>query len=249
MPEFPLLIAHRGESFDAPENTLAAFQLAWDRGIPAVELDVHVTSDGHAVVCHDEDTERTGGVKLVIKDRSLAVLRAIDVGAWKSPAFAGQVIPTLAEVFQGIPAGRCVFVEIKPGVEAVSAVAKVVNAGDWSAIEIRFMSFSADVVAELKRQLPKYGRYWLIEPEQDKQGRWSPTPAEIAQTALAAGATGVDVGDGAWLTAEAVGVFRDAKLDVVVWTVDDPERCKVLAGLGVSGITTNRAAWIRDQIS
>src|SRR5687768_12050974 len=60
----PELISHRGESHDAPENTMAAFRLAWEREVPAIELDVHLTKDGQLIVCHDPDTERTTGKKL-----------------------------------------------------------------------------------------------------------------------------------------------------------------------------------------
>ncbi len=65
-----------------------------------------MTADGKAVVCHDVDTQRTGGVQLVIKERSLAVLRAIDVGIWKGPQWAEQIMPTLVEVFQQTPKGK-----------------------------------------------------------------------------------------------------------------------------------------------
>jgi glycerophosphoryl diester phosphodiesterase len=92
-----LLIAHRGESADAPENTLAAFRLAWERNVPTIELDVHLTKDGEAVICHDADTKRTAGTKLVIKDTPLADLRALDAGKWKAPRWAGEKLPTLAE--------------------------------------------------------------------------------------------------------------------------------------------------------
>ena len=79
----PEIIAHRGESWLAPENTLAAFNLAWKRGADAVELDVHLTADGHLIVCHDDNTERTTGRKLVIRQSTLAELRTLDAGAWK----------------------------------------------------------------------------------------------------------------------------------------------------------------------
>src|SRR3954447_22836048 len=79
------LIAHRGESADAPENTMAAFRLAWGRKDPAIELDVHLTGDGKLVVGHDADTKRTTGKKLLIKESTLEELRALDAGRWKGP--------------------------------------------------------------------------------------------------------------------------------------------------------------------
>src|SRR3954451_4899727 len=111
----PLLIAHRGESQLAPENTLAAFQLAWSSNDDAIEMDVHLTSDGRVVVCHDDDTVRTTGgrAKCVIRDSTADELRTLDVGSWKDPRYAGERIPLLAEVLSTMPAGKRAFVELK----------------------------------------------------------------------------------------------------------------------------------------
>src|SRR5439155_3091233 len=87
--------AHRGESHDAPENTMASFNLAWSRDDDACELDIHLTKDGKLIVCHDDDTERTSGkrVKLILKDHTLDELRDIDVGSFKDAKFAGEKMP------------------------------------------------------------------------------------------------------------------------------------------------------------
>ena len=83
------IIAHRGESRLAPENTLAAINLAWQRGADAVEIDCHLTADGHLIVCHDDNTRRTAGRKLVIRQSTLAQLRELDAGAWKGVRWGG----------------------------------------------------------------------------------------------------------------------------------------------------------------
>ena len=111
----PEIIAHRGESSLAPENTLAAVQLAWAGDADAVEIDVRLTADGHLVVCHDADTERTTGQKLVVGECTLAELRALDAGAWKGAEWAGQKIPLLAEILDTIPENKRLFVEVKVG--------------------------------------------------------------------------------------------------------------------------------------
>ena len=103
----------------APENTLAAFNLAWKQGADAVEIDCHLTADGHLIVCHDGDTQRTTGRKLVIRQSTLAQLRELDAGAWKGARWAGQKLPTLAEVLDTIPENRRLLVEVKVGPEAV----------------------------------------------------------------------------------------------------------------------------------
>src|SRR6187402_1705451 len=78
------IVAHRGASYDAPENTLAAFKLAFEQGADGVEADFYLSSDGEIVCCHDKDTQRTAGVKHVINKTPLKVLRTLDVGRWKN---------------------------------------------------------------------------------------------------------------------------------------------------------------------
>lgn len=95
-----LVIAHRGASGDAPENTLAAFRKAQDDGVKAIELDVHLTRDDELVVCHDAKIDRTSNGKGFIREYSLKEIRQYDFGSWFGPDFAGEHIPTLEEVLQ-----------------------------------------------------------------------------------------------------------------------------------------------------
>src|SRR5262245_7675146 len=121
------IVAHRGESADAPENTMAAFRLAWERKVDAIELDVHLTMDGQLAVIHDADTQRTAGVKKVIKDCTWNELRQLDVGRWRDERFAGEKLPRLEEVLAGIPAGMRCFIEVKVGPEAIPALVHAVE--------------------------------------------------------------------------------------------------------------------------
>src|SRR5690606_25135252 len=99
------VIAHRGASHDAPENTLAAVNLAWEMGADAVEFDVHLTSDGHLVSIHDKDTKRVAGTKKVVAETTLAEVQELDVGTWKDGAFAGETSPSIDAVLATIPTG------------------------------------------------------------------------------------------------------------------------------------------------
>src|SRR5512143_199880 len=94
----PLILAHRGASRRAPENTMAAFRLAAELGADGVELDVQLSKDGEVVVMHDSRVDRTTDGHGRIRDLPLAELRALDAGGWYAPEFAGERIPTLAEV-------------------------------------------------------------------------------------------------------------------------------------------------------
>lgn len=101
-----LLIGHRGASHEAPENTLTAFELAWEEGADGIEADFRLTRDGQIVCMHDENTRRTTGISLTVADSLLDDLRRLDVGRWRGLAWAGTRIPTLSEVLAILPAGK-----------------------------------------------------------------------------------------------------------------------------------------------
>jgi glycerophosphoryl diester phosphodiesterase len=113
----PLVVAHRCGSAVAPENTLAALRTAVLQGADAVEVDVLPSRDGHPVVHHDDRLSRTAGVDAAVWDLDLAELRALDVGRWFAPAFAGERIPTLQEVVAALPAGVRLVADFKHGEE------------------------------------------------------------------------------------------------------------------------------------
>lgn len=96
----PIVIAHRGASAHAPENTIAAFQLAVEQKADAIELDVKLSSDGHVVVIHDQSVDRTTPSTGRIKDMPLTALRSLDAGSHFDVAYRGEKIPTLEEVFE-----------------------------------------------------------------------------------------------------------------------------------------------------
>lgn len=98
-PDRPLIFAHRGANTDAPENTIAAFRLARQQGADGIELDVKLTGDGQVVVLHDQTLDRTSDGHGPLRSLRLAEVKKLDAGSWFDWAFAGERIPTLAEVF------------------------------------------------------------------------------------------------------------------------------------------------------
>jgi glycerophosphoryl diester phosphodiesterase len=111
-----LVIAHRGASKAAPENTMSAFRKAVEYGAEGIELDVQLTKDGHVVVIHDEKVDRTSNGKGLVKDRTLKELKTLDFGGWFSPEFTDEPIPTLAEVMELLQNWKGVLnIEIKSG--------------------------------------------------------------------------------------------------------------------------------------
>ncbi len=122
------VIAHRGASAYAPENTLASFALAKELGADWFELDCALTKDGEVIVIHDSDTERTTGVKGKIYDRTLAELKTLDASSWKDPKFAGEKLPTLAEALElAKKLDTGIYIEVKNVDDDSAAIAKIIQ--------------------------------------------------------------------------------------------------------------------------
>lgn len=246
----PEIVAHRGESADAPENTLAAFKLAWERKVPAIELDVHLSKDGKLVVIHDKDTERTAGVKKVIKDSTWDELKDIDVGALKDPKFKGEKLCLLEDALATIPKGARCFIEVKVGAEATPALVKAVKGSGKSNAQMCVISFQADAVESAKKALPEIPAYYLASFKQDKETKkWTPSIEEIIETAKKIKADGVDLSYKGPVDKAMVKKVRDSGLGLYFWTVDEEPAARKLVELGADGITTNKAQWLGEVLS
>lgn len=241
------LIAHRGESHDAPENTLAAFKLAWERDVSTIELDVRLTGDRQLVLCHDKDTKRTTGLNLEVGRSTLAELQALDAGTWKAARWAGEKMPTLQQTLAALPAGRRCFIELKSGTEAVPALVEAIRRSGHGPDQLTIIDFNAASIAEVKRQLPDYPAYWLVSVKPDKTtGVLQPTARELIEKAQSIRADGLDLSGR--LDRAYVDTIKVSGLKLFMWTINDPVEARRLVDLGVDGITTDRAAWLRQQL-
>ncbi|MBQ3760966.1 MAG: glycerophosphodiester phosphodiesterase [Clostridia bacterium] len=108
-----LILAHRGACAYAPENTLPSFQLAVDMGADGIECDIHLTKDGHFLVCHDDKVQRTSNGKGYIKDLTLSEVKSLDFGAWFDKKFAGVTAPVLEEMLDVVKNMKVINIEIK----------------------------------------------------------------------------------------------------------------------------------------
>jgi len=247
-------IAHRGASHDAPENTLAAIQLAWEQGADAVEIDCQITSDGHAVVFHDPDTRRSTAVDKVVSQTSLDDLRRLDVGASHGPEWAGQRIPTLAEVIDIVPPGKRLFIEVKSSNEITPRLTKTLREAARGtaelAAELVVTSFDVGVLHGVKQQLPHTTCYlvgrFVPEPE---LAVWVPTVQDLLRTARLAAANGLNVSDHPIVDRPFCDQVAAAGLELYVWTVDDPQRTAQLIDAGAAGVFTNRPGWLRQEVA
>jgi glycerophosphoryl diester phosphodiesterase len=251
------IVAHRGASFDAPENTLAAEKLAWQQGADAVEDDIQLTKDGKIIVCHDKTTKRTTGREGTIAGLTFDELRALDAGTWKGPHFAGEKLPTLDEQLALIPAGKRMLVEIKIGPEILPELQRTLERSDASEKKVTFISFNYEALQAVRKLLPRYQTLYLMgykapdpkgaDPKAPKAKK-QPTIAEVIREAQAAGFTGLDLQSNWPLTAADAKKIKAAGLQLHVWTVDDPAVAKHWIDLGAASITTNRPAWLREQL-
>jgi glycerophosphoryl diester phosphodiesterase len=244
------IIAHRGASFDAPENTLAAFRLAFEQKADAIELDVHLSRDGRIVVIHDFTTHRIGGVDKAIREQDLGDLKLLDVGRWKDLRWVGERIPTLRESLQIVPPGKRVFIEIKSSAEIIPELERVLGASGLSTEQVVIIAFDYDTIVKAKKWMSQYECAWLIGFKPDAR---RPDPAalcqEIVQRAHCAGLDGLDLNHIGPLTPSFMQTIRDAKLKTYVWTVDDVEAAKKMIDLGINSIATNRHGWLREQLA
>jgi len=184
----PTIVAHRGASHDAPENTLASFVLAWEQGADAIEADFYLTSDGHVVCTHDSTTGKFNSPAVAINDTPLAQLKTLDFGAWKHADFAGERIPTIAEVFATVPSGKQIYIELKEGRHIVAPVKAAIDASGLAPEQIVIMSFKTETVSESKLLMPHIKALWLYG-----WGGQSSSVETIADTLASTQADGVAI--------------------------------------------------------
>lgn len=243
------IIAHRGASFDAPENTLAAVHLAWKQHADAVEIDVQFSKDGHIVVIHDDNTRKTAGVRKKVAAQTLAELEALDAGSWKNPQWANERIPTLPEVFAAMPPGKRLFVEIKCGPECIPKFVEDFRASRLKPAQVLPIGFSIETMRALKQALPELKVCWIVEFKRNWQGRWTPPVEKLIAAVQAAGLDGLDVSGKGPVNAAFARKVHEAGQELYIWTVDSPAKARQLIAAGVDGITTNKPGWLRERIA
>jgi glycerophosphoryl diester phosphodiesterase len=223
----PALMAHRGNSGLAPENTLAAFALALDTKAEWIELDVHLSADGEVVVTHDPTVDRCTNGTGAIAEMTLAELRALDAGSWFGPEFAGKTVPTLAEVVALVGDRLRLNVEIKSAADPLSSLKVVQVLADGAVLaQSMISSFSLEAILETRKHWPE-GRLALITDR-----------AADLEIALEHNLPWLNI---AYPEVDEALVRRahEAAIKVMIWTMDDPARWAYFAGLGVDIVCTN----------
>ncbi|MGD8318904.1 MAG: glycerophosphodiester phosphodiesterase family protein [Gemmatimonadota bacterium] len=241
MPADVEIIAHRGYSARAPENTLASLDAAAEAGADAVEFDLHTAACGTPVLFHDAMLSRTTNGVGPVRRRTLEQLKGLDAGAWFSSDFAGERIPSLVEALERIDGrvGR-VYAEVKGFRELEDLdrmVALTLEAGMLEAVT--FISLNWTLLDRMRGQEPDLAVGYVVE----EPG----TVDEAFQRAQGDVRALVDLRADLVLDApELAARARDAAIDLAVWTVDDPAQATRLLELGVRRITTNEVETLLD---
>ncbi len=242
-----MVVAHRGASHDAPENTLSAFRLAWDQGADGIEGDFYLTADQQIVCIHDKDTQRTAGKKLIVESSTLAQLRELRYGAWKDPKFADEVLATLDEVIETVPDGKTMVIELKSTLRIIPKLIETLKRYEDKPIQWLVIAFDAATVKKLKQEMPDLRVHWLTGLKQSTpESAFRPTASEIANTVVETGADGVGMqGVRAVIDKDFIADLGEGGCqEFHVWTIDDIADAKQFAKLGAVGVTTNVPAVI-----
>lgn len=238
------IVAHRGASAVAPENTLAAFRRALDEGADAIELDVRLTSDGKIVVIHDPTLRRTTNGRGSVASSTLAELRTLDAGFWFEPRFVGERIPTLEEVLELVPSSVGINVELKSGREKRGALELAdrcgrIIVGAKREPSVLVSSFHYGVIAHLKKRHPSIPAGILLHPL--RQSARSPV-----RIACAIGAEYIVFGSRT-LTKRLTRKAHTEGLRVAEYTVNTEVRLKRARRFGVDAIITNLPGMMRRR--
>lgn len=244
-----MIIAHRGESYIAPENSLSAISLAWKNGAKAVEIDVHLTADGEIVVIHDSHTGRAGDAKHIIAKSSLKKIKSVDIGKKKAPEYLGEKIPTLQEVIKTIPIDGKLIIELKCGEEIIYTLSEQLKISGLKDEQLEIISFDLKTLSLTKKFMPQYKMLWLL----DLDYFWPHWLVRINRPRIieklkANNIDGLNVWTGNFLNKSFVDFFKNEGYLVYCWTVNDVFKAQKLIEIGVDGITTDRAAWLRDKL-
>jgi glycerophosphoryl diester phosphodiesterase len=239
-----VVIAHRGASAAAPENTMAAFRKAVDVQAEMIELDVMLSRDGVPVLFHDADLDAKSNGQGPLGDLDIEQLRRLDVGSWFSEAFAGERMPTLEEVLAWAAGRISLNIEIKTEAwrESLdeSVEPKVVELVRRHGMErhVIFSSFDYRVIRRLKTLAPDLPTAVLYEPSQSE----GLDPVSLVRS------LGADGFNCSWreLTPEWLASLKREGIPVLIYTVNDRERMDSLISQGVSGIFSDHPDLLRE---
>jgi glycerophosphoryl diester phosphodiesterase len=234
------IIAHRGASFHAPENTVASAKLGWEQKADAVEIDIHLSADKKIMVIHDAGTKRTTGKDYKIASTSSDTLRMLDAGSWKAAEFNGEKVPFLEEILELTPKKQKLVIEIKSNKELVPILKEQIEISGKKK-QCIIISFDFDALVDAKKAMPEIPAYYLsskVTPQ---------TFDDLLPRLRENKIDGLNL-NFSTITPELADLCKKYNIPLLAWTVDDPEIAKKLIALGVTAITTNKPKEMREGL-
>ncbi|MEN8201710.1 MAG: glycerophosphodiester phosphodiesterase family protein [Bacteroidota bacterium] len=233
-------VAHRGASYLAPENTIASIRLAWELGADAAECDVMLSSDKQVILFHDKNTKNLTGKSLTVSETPWEQLRLLSIKPRESnlPEYENETIPLLEDVLVTIPEDRMLVIEIKSGPEILPYLQETINA-HWKSGKISFIAFDFETIRAAKSLYPDVPCYYLSSFKSDFHKHFD--------LAVEKGLDGMDLRH-AMINPSIVQKCNSAGLDVWCWTVNDPDTARKMKAMGVSAVTTDRPAWLKENM-
>lgn len=239
------IIAHRGNAWLAPQNTIAAFDAARRAGAHAIELDIQLLADGGAAVIHDDTVDATTNGTGAVRDLTSEQITALDAGSWFSPAFAGARVPLLGDVVDFFADHReiSMLLEIK-GIWEEEPLARALTAVTDAGLADRVVvqSFEEETVRLARELAPTLKREWLLETWRD----------DVIDVAYDLQVQGVNPSGLILLEhPDFVDEMHGAGLSVAVWTLNEPGHWAAARTIGVDAVITDRpamlAGWLAAQ--
>ncbi|QNF33231.1 hypothetical protein HUW51_11025 [Adhaeribacter swui] len=239
-----MLVAHRGASNTAPENTLAAVQKALDSPADFIEIDVHQTRDSQLVVMHDATLDRTTNGEGAIAEHTLAEIKKLDAGNWFKPEFKNERVPTLEEVLQLVKGRKKLLIELKKGKDFYPGLAnqtigllRKYRVREWCVLQ----SFHDEILQQIwqnEYQVPTHklmvGKLPLVPVYFDTSLRFGSFDKYYRASAINVHRY--------FASRRFVKMVHNAGFKTFVWTVDDPAEINKLVNRGVDGVLSDAAA-------
>jgi len=243
-----MIIAHRGVSFDLPENSLPAFNMSWNHAADGIEGDFHLTKDGAIVCIHDENTGRVCKQNIVVRDSTLKELKALDLDCQGTENLQIK-IPTLNEVLEILPDGKKIFIEVKCGSEIVEPLFSELTRSKLNSNDAVIISFDEEVIKEFKVIAPNYRALLLYSYKQLNRNS-SEVGCNInnlidVMRNIKADGLGTDNEFSKTLVEQTI----NAGFEYHSWTIDSIDIAQKLINWGSSSITTNKPGHLIQQLS
>lgn len=242
------LIAHRGASFDAPENTLPAIELAWKQKIKRVEIDIQLTKDNRIVAIHDANTSKVSVKNHLVKNEKLSTLKSIDIGTWKHEKWKNTKIPSLEEVLNTLPEFGILVIEIKSDISIIPYLIKVVQ--NIPNHQIEFICFNYQIITALKKLLPTNKALWLLDLDYTQKTKSQTLELkEYIFKAKKSNLDGLNLWAGSIADKKYIQEIKKHQLLVYVWTINNPQKAYLFLQYGADAITTDRPLWIQQKLA